>query len=149
MLDIHASKEDKLTLVLISRKWMTLPVMPTHVIVMGTVAKTGTPGVFSQTTNGAVCHAPCGFWRNRSAWGSGLISTRLTVEALADLLMAHLPAKEGTGMLDKMLLGHYINMDSLGPSTGSTDQGANLFLLILRSSWFGLRHFGALYPLDY
>ena len=110
MLDMfmRLQKEDKLTLVLISHQMDDVARYADHVIVMegGTVAKTGTPEqVFSQTDwlrqrRLDVPRSMQFLEKLQERLGDQTLDidqAPLTVEALADLLMAHLPAKEGTG----------------------------------------------------
>ena len=110
MLDMfmRLQKEDKLTLVLISHQMDDVARYADHVIVMegGTVAKTGTPEqVFSQTDwlrqrRLDVPRSMQFLEKLQERLGDQALAidqAPLTVEALADLLMAHLPAKEGTG----------------------------------------------------
>ena len=105
---MRLQKEDKLTLVLISHQMDDVARYADHVIVMegGTVAKTGTPEqVFSQTDwlrqrRLDVPRSMQFLEKLQERLGDQALAidqAPLTVEALADLLMAHLPAKEGTG----------------------------------------------------
>ena len=52
-------------------------------------------------------------------------------------------------MLDKMLLGRYINMDSWVHRLDPRTKLLASFYCILSRFLVGLRHFGALYPLGY